>query len=241
MFLFGSMSTSKKSSRMTTQKAAQKREREPLSQERVLRAALEIADREGIDALSMRNVAAAVGVEAMSLYHHVANKEEILAGLVELVAGELHIPVIGGAWRAQMKQRARSAHAVLVKHRWATMLFVSRPNVGPNMLRYVNATLGCLVEAGFSYPMADHAWQVIDGHVYGFTLQKLNFPFEPDQYAAMAKQYIESTPMGPYPFLHELARHVADRRHDGLQDFDFGLEMILDGLEKELAREKKRK
>jgi AcrR family transcriptional regulator len=231
----------KKSPAKRASGGASKSAREPLSLERVLGAALVIADREGLDALSMRNLASALGVEAMSLYHHVANKEEILTGLVDLVAGELEVPVIGGAWRAQMKRRARSAHAVLVKHRWATMLFVSRPNVGPNMLRYVNATLGCLVEAGFSYPMADHAWQVIDGHVYGFTLQKLNFPFEPDQYAAMAKQYIASTPMGPYPFLHELARHVADHRHDGLQDFDFGLDMILDGLEKELAKQKKKR
>ncbi len=217
------------------------KQREPLSQERVLEAAMRLADTEGLDALSMRNLATALGVEAMSLYNHVANKEEILAGLVELAAGEIEVPVIGASWREQMQRRARSSHAVLMKHRWATMLFVSRPNVGPKMLAYVNATLGCLVEAGFTYPMADHAWQVIDGHVYGHTLQKLNFPFEPAQYAAMAKQYIESTPMGPFPFLHELARHVADGRHDGLQDFDFGLEMILDGLERALAAGKKRR
>src|SRR6478609_7485021 len=147
--------------------------REPLTRERVLQVAMRLADDEGIDALSMRNLASELGVEAMSLYHHVKNKEEILLGLADLAAAEIDVPVIGGDWRTQMRRRATSAHALLMRHRWATKLFVSQPNVGPAMLRYVNATLGCLVEAGFSYAMADHVWNVIDGHVYGFTLQRL--------------------------------------------------------------------
>src|SRR5690349_14387767 len=111
--------------------------RAPLTRDRVLRAALRMADEDGIDALSMRNLAQALKVEAMSLYNHVANKEDLLDGLVELVASEIEVPSIGGDWRASMRRRAISAHAVLMRHPWASMLLVSRVNVGPNMLRYV--------------------------------------------------------------------------------------------------------
>jgi hypothetical protein len=111
----------------------------------------------------------------MSLYNHVASKEDLLDGLVELVASEMEVPgklqATGGDWKAVMRRRATSAHAVLMRHPWATMLFVSRVNIGPNMLRYVDRTIGCLREAGFSYPMADHAWTALDAYTYGFTLQ----------------------------------------------------------------------
>src|SRR5688572_31459655 len=106
-------------------------QRKPLSRERVLRAALKLADDEGLDALSMRNLAQTLKVEAMSLYNHVSNKENILDGLVELVVGEIVLPAPGGDWRAAMRERAHSAHAVLMQHPWATMLFVSRLNIGP--------------------------------------------------------------------------------------------------------------
>src|SRR4051812_32136238 len=127
--------------------------RPALTRAKVLTAALEMADEGGLESLSMRNLAQALNVEAMSLYNHVANKEDILDGLVELVASEIAVPRVGGDWRAAMRQRALSAHAVLTRHPWATLLLVSRVNVGPNMLRYVDATIGCLVEAGFSYPI----------------------------------------------------------------------------------------
>jgi AcrR family transcriptional regulator len=216
---------------MATTKKRRRTTRAPLTRERVLEVAVRIADDEGIGALSMRNLASELGVEAMSLYHHVKNKEEILLGIVDIIAAELYVPAIGGDWREEMRRRATTAHAVLLRHRWATMLLVSQPNVGPSMLRYVNATLGCLVEAGFSYPMADHAWNVIYGHVYGFTLQKLNFPFQPDEYAEVARHYVTTNPTDQYPYLYELARWVMERRHDGVQDFSFGLEILLDGLE----------
>jgi AcrR family transcriptional regulator len=207
--------------------------RPPLTRAKVLSAALRLADHDGLEALSMRNLAQALKVEAMSLYNHVAGKEEILAGLVELVVAEIDVPRIGGAdWRVAMRQRAQAAHAALTRHPWATMLFVSRVNVGPNMLRYVDATLGCLRAAGFSYPLADHAWNAMDAYIYGFTLQKKNFPVDPGQYAATAAAFLHLIPVEEFPALHGLSKQVIAGRHDGLHELEFGLELILAGLEK---------
>jgi AcrR family transcriptional regulator len=215
---------------------ARTKQRTPLSRERVLQAALTLADEHGIDSLSMRRLGEELGVEAMSLYKHTANKDDILDGIVDLVASEIELPAIGGDWKAAMRRRATSAHEVLLRHPWAAMLFVSRANVGPAMLRYVDATIGCLREAGFSYSMADHAWNAIDNHVYGFTLQKLNFPFKPEEYAPAAQAFLPRIPPDRYPYLNGLSQEVIAGRHSGLHDFQFGLELILDGLERLLRR-----
>lgn len=213
-------------------KTSRKTRRPPLSTERVLRAALELADRDGLDALSMRSLAQSLKVEAMSLYNHVAGKEQILDGLVELVVAELEVPAIGGDWRASMRRRAHSAHAVLMAHPWATMLFVSRLNVGPHMLRYVDATIGCLRAAGFSYPLADHAWNTLDAYTYGFTLQRLNFPLDPSEYASAAAQFLPMIPAETHPHLRGMGEEVIAGRHDGMQDLGLGLEILLEGLER---------
>ena len=205
--------------------------RAPLTRERVLSAALRMADKDGLELLSMRNLARALKVEAMSLYNHVKGKEDILDGLVDLVASELAVPASGGDWREAMRQRARTAHAVLLRHRWATMLFVSRLNVGPNMLRYVDATIGCLRAAGFSYPMADHAWTALDAYVYGFTLQKLSFPLDPSEYAPAARQFLPLIPAERFPWLNGMSQEVIAGRHDGVHRLEFGLELVLEGLE----------
>lgn len=219
---------------MAKRPTARTKRRTPLTRERVLRAAISFADESGIEALTMRRLGEALGVEAMSLYKHAANKDDILGGIVDLVASEIEPPAIGGDWKAAMRRRATSAHEVLLRHPWATMLIVSRANVGPAMLRYVDATIGCLREAGFSYAMADHAWNAIDNHVYGFTLQKLNFPFKPEEYARMAKAFLPMIPPETHPYLHGLSVEVIEGRHKGLHDFSFGLDMILDGLERVL-------
>ena len=208
-----------------------KNERTPLSKERVLLAAVALADEVGIEVLSMRKLGEALGVQAMSLYKHVANKDDILDGIVDLVASEIELPAVGQEWKQAMRRRARSAHEVLLRHPWASMLMLSRINVGPAMLRYVDATLGCLLERGFTFAMADHAWNAIDNHVYGFTLQKLNFPFEPSEYAQAAEAWLPMIPEQQFPHLHGLAQEVIAGRHDGLADFDFGLDLILNGLE----------
>jgi AcrR family transcriptional regulator len=197
-----------------------------------LRRALRIADKQGLAALSMRKLAQELGVEAMSLYHHVKNKDEILDGLLEVVVREIEVPAIGGDWREAMRRRARSAHKVLMAHPWATMLLMSRVNIGPAMMRYVDATLGCLRESGFSYAHADYAWNAIDSFIYGYTLQQLNFPFEPDEYSSAAAAFLPELPAETYPHFVGLSAEVAAGRHDGVHSLEFGLDLLLDGLER---------
>jgi AcrR family transcriptional regulator len=211
---------------------ARKRRPVPLTRERVLRRALRIADKEGLAALSMRKLAKELGVEAMSLYHHVKNKDEILDGLLEVVVSEIEVPAIGGDWRESMRRRARSAHKVLTAHPWATMLLMSRISIGPAMMRYVDSTLGCLRESGFSFAVADYAWNAIDNYIYGYTLQQLNFPFEPDEYAAAAAAFVPKMDAKAYPHLVGLSAEVVAHRHDGVYSLEFGLDLILDGLER---------
>jgi AcrR family transcriptional regulator len=206
--------------------------RPPLTPERILRAAIKLADRQGLEALSMRKLATTLKVEAMSLYNHVASKDELLDGMVNQIVGEITLPERDGDWKSAMRARAVSALAVMTAHPWAPMLVVSRINVGPNMLRYIDATLGTLREAGFSWQEADRAWNTMDNYIYGFTLQQHNFPVNPDDYASAAAAYLPMLPADQYPYMHELSARVADRSHDGTHDFGFGLEVLLDGLER---------
>jgi AcrR family transcriptional regulator len=204
----------------------------PLSRERILRAALHLADEGGLEALSMRKLAQALGVKAMSLYNHVTNKDDMIDGIVDIVVAEIEVPSLAENWKTAMRRRAIAAYGVLLCHPWATMAIVSRINVGPAMLRYVDATLGCLREAGFSYEMTDHAWNAIDNHIYGFTLQELNFPIEASEYADTAASFISHIPADQYPYMNQLSHYVIDGSYDGLHDFEFGLNLILDGLER---------
>jgi len=209
-----------------------KSKRPALSRARVLRTALRLADKSGLESLSMRKLASELKVEAMSLYNHVANKDDILDGLVELVVAKIEPPSLDVDWRVALRERAHSAYAALSRHPWATLLFMSRVNIGPKMLHYVDATLGCLLQAGFTHAEADHAWNAVDNHIYGFTLQEQNFPFEPGDYAAVAKQYLDLIPAQEYPALNALTHEVIEGRHAGVHDLDFGLDLILEGLER---------
>jgi AcrR family transcriptional regulator len=198
----------------------------------VLRAAVAFADERGLEVLSMRKLAEALGVEAMSLYNHVANKDDLLDGMVDTVVGEIELPSIGENWKAAMRRRAISAHEMLLRHPWASMLIVSRINVGPAMLRYMDATIGCLGAAGFSYPMADHAMSALDSHIYGFTLLKANFPVDASEYAQAARQFLPMIPAATHPHARGLAEEVIAGRHSGVNEFTFGLDLLLDGLER---------
>ena len=220
---------------MSTKKKSLK---DPLSRSRILYTAINLADTAGIASLSMRKIAQELGVQAMSLYNHVSDKEDILDGIIDIVAGEIELPIIGGDWQEAMRQRATSAREVLLRHPWAAMLMMSRINIGPAMLCYVDATIGCLREAGFSYKQADHAWNTIDSHIYGFTLQEIDFPLDPSEYADAAKQYLSLVPAEQYPYLNALSQQVIDGSHHGMQDFNFGLELILDGLNRLLSEHK---
>jgi AcrR family transcriptional regulator len=209
--------------------------RASLSREAVLRAAVELADERGIEMLSMRKLAETLDVEAMSLYNHVANKDDLLDGMVDAVIAEVDLPDAATPWMAAMRRRAISAHAMLLRHPWASILVVSRINVGPAMLRYLDATIGSLRAAGFSYAMADHAISVLDSHIYGFTMLKANFPIDEGEYARAAQQFLPMLPADLYPHARALAEEVGSGRHSGVNEFTFGIDLLLEGLARRLS------
>jgi AcrR family transcriptional regulator len=206
--------------------------RTPLSKERVLRAAIELADADGIEALSMRRLAKKLGVEAMSLYNHVANKDEILAGIIDAVASEIELPSDQADWKTAMRRSAISARDVLVGHRWATSLWMSRRSGGPARLRYGDWMLTTLREAGFSKDLTYHAFHILEAYILGFTYQQLNFPYRGEELAGLATSFLEQLPAGEYPyFVEHVLQHLEP--HEGDEGgYGFGLDLILDGLER---------
>jgi AcrR family transcriptional regulator len=206
--------------------------RTPLKRERVMRAALVLADTSGIDSLTMRNLGRELGVEAMSVYNHVANKDDILDGIVDLVFSEIDLPSEGAEWKPAMRNRAISAHEALLRHPWATSLMQSRTKPGPATLRHHDTVLGTLRKAGFSVVMAAHAFSVIDGYVYGFALQQINIPLQtPEQVAEVGAGILQQL-AGAYPHLAEMiTEHAMKPGYDYAEEFEFGLDLILDGLE----------
>jgi AcrR family transcriptional regulator len=209
-------------------------QRAPLSRERVLRAAVGLADQGGIESLTMRRLGQELGVEAMSLYNHVANKDDILDGIVDLVLSDIEVPPTGTEWRTAMRHRAISAHEVLLAHPWSAMLIMSRFNLGPGMTRYLDATLGRLREGGFSIAGALDAWNTLDSHLYGFTLQQLNLPFEVAQTQQVSADVLGQLPAHDYPHVVEVVTEIM--RTGRAEDFEFGLDLILDGLQRTLDR-----
>ena len=212
--------------------------RPPLTRQRVLEAALALADRGGIESLSMRKLAQELGVEAMSLYHHVANKDENLDGLVDIVFGEIALPS-GPDWRSAMRQRAVSAREALRRHPWATPLMESRATPGPANLGHHDAVLGVLRGAGFPVELTAHAYSLLDAYIYGFALQEASLPFStPEETAEVASSIMAEMAAGAYPHLTELTvEHVLQPGYDYGDEFRFGLELLLDGLERALGHQ----
>ena len=210
----------------------------PLTRERILRAGMALADRGGVAALSMRKLAQALGVEAMSLYHHVGGKEDLLDGMVDLVYAEIELPSGARGWREAMRRRALSAREVLTRHPWATPLMESRANAGPANLRHHDEVLGVLRGAGFSVAMAAHAYSLMDAYIYGFALQEQALPFEtPEELAEVAEAMLERFPAGEYPHLAEMVtEHALQPGYDYGDEYVFGLDLILDGIEAARAR-----
>jgi AcrR family transcriptional regulator len=215
---------------MTTETGSNAGRRLPLSRERVLRAAIALADQSGIESLTMRKLGQELGVEAMSLYNHVANKDDILDGIVDLVLGDIEVPPTGTEWKTAMRQRAISAHEVLLAHPWAALQIMSHFNIGPGMTRYLDATLGRLREGGFSIEGALDAWHTLDSHIYGFTLQELSLPFEADEAPQVSADVLGQLSPDKYPHVVEIITHVMTSGR--VEDFEFGLDLILDGLER---------
>lgn len=207
----------------------------PLSRDRVHAAAVEIADERGVAAVTMREIASRLGVEAMSLYNHVDNKDDILDGMADLVAGEFDLPQDTDDWREAMRRRAVSAHRVFERHPWAPGLFDSRESSGPAGLRYFDWVLGTLMRAGFSVDDSARVFSLLDSYIYGFGIQQFNFSAggdaSPEERAEAMRAHV---PADTYPYLHQMASHAMQVGYDADADFDFGLEIILDGLERVL-------
>ena len=208
------------------------RERRPLSRARILRAAMTVADAGGLASLTIRSLAQELGVKPMSVYYYVANKDEILDGIVDLVFGEIELPSIEGPWRSEIERRAHSARSVLRRHSWAIALLESRTSPGPATLRHHDAVIGALRAGGFSVEMTAHAYALLDAYVYGFAVQEAALPFEgPDTVAEVAAPMMELFDPAAYPHLLELTTdYVLQPGYDFGNEFEFGLGLVLDGL-----------
>lgn len=202
----------------------------PLTRTRVFREAVALADEEGIDRLSMRRLGQRLGVEAMSLYNHVANKDALLDGMADLVSEDFVVPTPGGDWKQELRTCATSAHAVLLRHPWAGTILESRSNPGPARLRYLNGIVGVLVEAGFPIREVYLAVLTLDSYIYGYVLQEASAPTRPDQAAEAAQAFVDRLPGDEYPHLVAMAELVMDPAYDRSADFDVGLAMILDAI-----------
>jgi AcrR family transcriptional regulator len=219
---------------VATQTDLSAKSRAPLSRKRVLHAALVLADRDGIESLSMRKIGQKLHVEAMSLYNHVANKGDLLDGLVDLVFSEIALPADRTVWQTAMRQRAISARDALLRHPWAISLMQSRTKPGPATLRHHDWVIGSLREAGFTIAMAAHAFSVLDGYIYGFALQQINLPYHSSQEGAVVAEHLLRQLLAEeYPHLAEmLIEHALKPGYDYAEEFEFGLDLILDGLER---------
>jgi AcrR family transcriptional regulator len=221
---------------MTTQATNRAPRRVPLSRERVLEAAIKLADQGGLGSLSMRKLGQEFGVEAMALYYHFANKDEVIDGIVDIVFSEIELPTNGVDWKTAMRQRAISMRDVLLRHRWAIDLMESRRGAGPANLRHHDAVIGNLRAAGFDSTMVARAYLLLDAYIYGFALTKINLPFDAsEEVAEVAQGMLQRFPVNEYP---NLVAYIAEHLKPGYDygdDFEYGLDLILDGLEKARA------
>ena len=214
----------------------QAQRRVPLSKDRIVQAAIDVADREGLHALTMRRLGAELGVEAMAVYKHVSGKDDILDGMVEQVVSLIEAPGQGMDWRDAMRRRARSARDVLTRHSWAIGLLDSRRSMGPNQLRYVDSILGSLRSAGFSIDDAAHAFSLLDSYVYGHVVQEMSWsgksePTEPPGPAADSEAF-----SAEYPHLAEMSAHAVGGTFSFDGEFTHGLDVILAALEPGAAK-----
>jgi AcrR family transcriptional regulator len=213
----------------------------PLSRDRVLRTAVSLADERGIESLTMRRLGQALGVEAMSLYNHVTNKDDILAGIVDLVLSEIELSPALDDWEASLRRTAISAHEALLRHRWACSLILSpaAPGLVPARLRYMESLLSRLRDAGFSPELTYHAYHALDSHILGFTLWQLGHSIPTEHPADFIAAFLREFPAEEYPFLAEhIRQHLAEPGRDdqGEGEFEFGLDLILDGLKRRRGR-----
>jgi AcrR family transcriptional regulator len=223
---------------MAIDPAAKREPRQRLSRERVLGAAIELADARGLEALTMRTLAEALDVAPMALYRHVANRDDLIDAMVDVVFAEIGVPSGGGDWKTAMRRRAIAVRDALARHPWAVGLMESRRTPGPANLRHHDAVIGRLRAAGFEVAMAAHAYSLLDSYIYGFALTKMNLPFETSKdIGEVAKTMLQPFPVNEYPNLVEfLAEHVMKPGYDYADEFEYGLDLVLGGLDKASTR-----
>jgi AcrR family transcriptional regulator len=212
--------------------------RAPWTRARLLRAAIDLADSRGIESLSMRKLSQELGGGTMSLYNHIANKDDLLDGMIDALFSEVDLPAQEQSWKTAMRDRAISMRAAMLRHPWAVGLMESRRTPGPATLRHHDAVIGCLLDAGFSLPLTAHAFAALDSYIYGFALQERSLAFgTPEETSELAKAFLLQFPTKEYPHLAQLTlEHVLQPGYDYGNEYEFGLELILDGLEALLAK-----
>jgi AcrR family transcriptional regulator len=205
----------------------------PWTRTQIVRAAIDLADKGGIESLSMRKLSQSLGGAAMSLYNHVSDKDDLLDGMIDAMFSEVELPVGEVDWKTSMRERAISMRTVMTRHSWAIGLMESRRTPGPATLRHHDAVIGCLRDAGFTIQLAAHAFSALDSYIYGFALQERSLAFgTPEETSELAKAFLLQFPIKDYPRLAELTiEHVLQPGYDYGDEFEFGLDLILDGLE----------
>ena len=200
---------------------------------RLLHAAMDLADNRGIESLSMRKLSHELGGGTMSLYNHIANKDDLFDGMIDAVFSEVDLPAHDQDWKTAMRNRAISMRAAMTRHPWAVGLMESRRTPGPATLRHHDAVIGCLLDAGFSIQLTAHAFAALDSYIYGFALQEQSLAFgTPEETSELAKTFLLQFPSKEYPHLAKLTlEHVLQPGYDYGNEYEFGLDLILDGLE----------
>lgn len=223
-------------SRPMTTAARKSNRRTPLTKGRLVAAAVAMADADGLESCTMRKLAPALGVVPMALYKHVSSKDELLGAMVDVVFEQFHDPEIGGEWRLELRRRALSCRAALNRHRWAVGLMEAGKEPGPASARHHNAVMGCLREAGFPFAMAVHAYSVQDAYIYGFALQEKTMPFDTAEESGevIQAQGEALDAFAGFPYLAEVLANLPQAGYDGAAEFEWGLDLILDGLERQL-------
>jgi AcrR family transcriptional regulator len=205
----------------------------PLTRDRILHAALELADKRGIESLTMRKLGQELGFEAMSLYNHVANKEDVFDGILDLVLAESEPPAPAGDWDTAIRDSAISVHESLLRHPWSCTLLMSPRHARPARLRYMELLLGRLREAGFSAETTFHAYHVLDGYIFGFALWETSHTYTAKEASKLAARFAQTITAEASPYLHEHAeQHFSEGPHREGRAFELGLDLIVEGLRK---------
>jgi AcrR family transcriptional regulator len=224
---------------MSTRPGSAAERRTRLSRERVLNAAIALADANGLDSLTMRRLGEELDVGPMALYRHVRNKDDLVDGLVDRIFGEIGLPSTEADWKMAMRERAISVREALMRHRWAVGLMEARTNPGPSNLRHHDAVIGALRAGGFDMAMAAHAYSVLDAYIYGFAMTHMNLPFDSGiegQVAEVAQTMLQPFPLNAYPNLMAfITEHAMQPGYDYGDEFEYGLDLVLDGLERAVS------